>query len=361
MGYILVVEDYKPLRIALKRLLEAEGYTVEVAEHGADALRKMEAGEPPALIISDIMMPVMDGYEFYDAVRAVKSWATIPFLFLTAKGTEEDVLRGKRLGAEDYIIKPISEETLLAAVAGRLNRAEALKQAQKRTVENFLQEMVQTLLGRLQTPVGELDRQVLDTFNHFSADDPDRVVAYLTHLRRTSDELVTVSERLLWLVRLQSGELAREIELSRQPFAAWHELVQEAWETCGPQVRTRIPAVQEMLPPDLPTVVCSPVWTGRALTLLFEQGVELLPKQETRLVLGGEVDATFLRLTLFLPGAFVSQNGWEVLMHRPTSMERFTSERFHLYLAREIMLLQGGELDLVTAPNGVRLSLLLRR
>lgn len=361
MGYILVVEDYRPLRVALQRLLERAGYTVVAAEHGVDALQKMQQQGAPALIISDIMMPVMDGYEFYEAVRATQEWTTIPFLFLTAKGAEEDILRGKQLGAEDYIVKPISEELLLSAVAGRLHRAQAFKQAQQRTMEAFLQELVQSLLARLHHPVGHLDQNVIETFDLLASENTEGVIAYLNRLRAMSDELVVLSERLLWLARWQSGEIVHEFELTRTSYKDWTWLAQGAWQACAPEVRERIAQVHLDFPADLPEVVCSPLWTERALTLLLEQGAELLPAKVKEVLLSASADERSLRLTLFLPGVYLTSNEWDVLMYRPSSLDRTVSQHFHLYLAREIMRLQGGELDLVTAPDGVRLSLVFSR
>ncbi len=360
MSYILLVEDYKPLRIALKRLLEMEGYTVIAAEHGAEALQKMQENGPPVLIISDIMMPKMDGYEFYEAVRAVEAWVSVPFLFLTAKGTEEDVLRGKRLGAEDYIIKPINEETFLAAVAGRLNRAEALKKARQKTVDTFLQQLVNTLLEHLDNPVRDLDQQALATFQTFSRSDPEQLKAYFNALHAYSENLAATTERLLWLLRLQNGDLVRDIALTSGYAADWDELVDLAWKSCHPQVHERVTALQRSIPADLPPAWCSDLWTGRALTLLLEQGALLLPARHTVLSVQAEARPRFVALTVFVPGAYLTEDGWSILMHRP-DMDRLSTEHYQLYLAREIMHLQGGELDVVTAPDGVRMSLLLSR
>ncbi len=360
MAYILLVEDYKPLRIAVKRLLESEGYTVIAAEHGGDALKRMQEHGTPALIISDIMMPVMDGYEFYQAVRAVDAWVAVPFLFLTAKGTEEDVLRGKTMGAEDYIIKPINEETLLAAVAGRLNRAEALEQARRKTIDAFLQQLVKALLERLENPVSELDRQALNTFQSLSGSDSEQLLAYFNALHNYSENLAATTERLLWLLRLENGDLARDIALTTGYCADWEPLVDEAWKACHPQVHKRVAELQRRLSPDLPAAWCSALWTGRALTLLLEQGTDLLPPKYNSLTVLSEFNATHVNLIVFVPGAYLTENGWLVLMDRP-DMDRLSTQQYHLYLAREIMHLQGAELDVITAPDGVRMRLVLPR
>jgi len=119
---VLVVEDRESLLIAIQSILEAEGYTVLIATDGVKALQVMEEVRPD-LILSDILMPKMDGYELYEAVRARPEWASIPFIFLTAKAEREDVSKGKDLGVEDYIIKPFEPEDLLLAVRARLDRS----------------------------------------------------------------------------------------------------------------------------------------------------------------------------------------------------------------------------------------------
>jgi putative two-component system response regulator len=90
-----------------------------------DALDQMKT-RPPDLILSDIAMPEMDGYAFFDKVRARAEWVSIPFIFLTARRGREDVFTGKRLGVEDYLIKPITRQELVTTVRSRLNRSQQL-------------------------------------------------------------------------------------------------------------------------------------------------------------------------------------------------------------------------------------------
>ncbi|HIQ00699.1 MAG TPA: response regulator [Anaerolineales bacterium] len=116
---ILIVEDYVPLLVALREILEGEGYTVHTAADGVQALEALEEVLPD-LIVADVMMPHMDGYGLYEAVRAHPDWASIPFIFLTAKAEQEDVLRGKGLGAEDYITKPFDPRELVRMISACL-------------------------------------------------------------------------------------------------------------------------------------------------------------------------------------------------------------------------------------------------
>jgi CheY-like chemotaxis protein len=132
---VLVVEDYRPLLAGIRGILEAEGYTVSAATDGVQALRVMEEDIHPDLIISDILMPRMDGYAFYEAIRARPEWPFIPFIFLTVKAEEGDVLKGKTLGVEDYITKPFGPQELVVAVRAWLERARATRWATKEELE----------------------------------------------------------------------------------------------------------------------------------------------------------------------------------------------------------------------------------
>jgi putative two-component system response regulator len=126
---ILLVEDNDVLREGLKSLLLQEDYRVMEAGDGRQALEKLRE-TPPDLILADIVMPEMDGYALFEAVRARTEWLSIPFIFLTARRERKYILAGKRLGAEDYLIKPISPEDLLTAIRSRLGRSRQLLLAQ---------------------------------------------------------------------------------------------------------------------------------------------------------------------------------------------------------------------------------------
>ncbi len=126
---ILLVEDSDVLRQGLKTLLEQENYQVITGGNGREALKKMEL-KTPDLILADILMPEMDGYALFEAVRTRPEWISIPFIFLTARRERKHILAGKRLGAEDYLLKPISPEDLLTAIRSRLGRSQQLLLAQ---------------------------------------------------------------------------------------------------------------------------------------------------------------------------------------------------------------------------------------
>lgn len=124
---ILVVEDQLAMQRNIRMGLEMEGYEVLTAPDGCDALAVLEA-QPVDLILADIAMPRMNGYQLYQQLRSNPRWALIPFVFISARGMDSDVRFGKSMGADDYLVKPFQLEDLLAVVAGRLQRSRELSQ-----------------------------------------------------------------------------------------------------------------------------------------------------------------------------------------------------------------------------------------
>lgn len=112
---ILLVDDEKDILDLLEFNLESEGYKTSKAQDGDEALRKAR-DKKPDLILLDIMLPKKDGFEVIRELRASKETMDIPVIFLTAKDSEIDEVVGLELGADDYIIKPISIRKLLARV-----------------------------------------------------------------------------------------------------------------------------------------------------------------------------------------------------------------------------------------------------
>lgn len=109
------------MRENLTLMLEMEGYQVVMAEHGREGV-ELARTLTPDLILCDVMMPELDGFGVLQALRDETLTATIPFIFLTAKGEKLDQRAGMNLGADDYLVKPVAREEVLAAIAARLQR-----------------------------------------------------------------------------------------------------------------------------------------------------------------------------------------------------------------------------------------------
>ena len=122
MKRILIVDDDAALRAALSRYLENRGFAVQVDASGLDGLRVFE-DNPPDVVVSDVMMPEMDGFEFCSRLRATRAGQLVPFIFLSSKGELDDRVQGHHIGADDYLLKPFEPRELVAKIEAQLERS----------------------------------------------------------------------------------------------------------------------------------------------------------------------------------------------------------------------------------------------
>ncbi|EEF60125.1 response regulator transcription factor [Pedosphaera parvula] len=134
MKKILVIEDEPEMRRNLLTILRLEKFEPSGAQNGRLGI-ELAKKEKPDLILCDVMMPELDGYGVLKALREDKSTASIPFIFLTAKGEKIDQRNGMNRGADDYLTKPVAKADLLGAISARLSRRE--EQIQREFKPNF--------------------------------------------------------------------------------------------------------------------------------------------------------------------------------------------------------------------------------
>jgi two-component system response regulator MprA len=120
---ILVVDDERAVRESLRRALELEGYEIELAGDGSEALYRLEANGEPDAVILDVLMPGLDGLEVCKRLR--RAGSRLPVLMLTARDEVEDRVAGLDAGADDYVTKPFALEELLARLRALLRRTGA--------------------------------------------------------------------------------------------------------------------------------------------------------------------------------------------------------------------------------------------
>ena len=122
MDKIVIIEDDPGIRTVLRLALKGAGFTDVIAEERGDNGLKIVLRERPALVILDLMLPGMDGLAVCREIRRTTAVAATPIVMLSAKSTEEDIVRGLELGADDYVTKPFSKAVLIARVRAALRR-----------------------------------------------------------------------------------------------------------------------------------------------------------------------------------------------------------------------------------------------
>jgi signal transduction histidine kinase len=155
MTKILVIEDVPPLLEDILMMLNLEGFEVLGAENGLIGVQHAREWHPD-LIICDIMMPEMDGYGVLAELQKDPSQATIPFIFLTAKGEKADIREGMGLGADDYLTKPFTISELMNSVNARLERQTMLAERANRRLDDLREQIIVALPHELRTPLASI-------------------------------------------------------------------------------------------------------------------------------------------------------------------------------------------------------------
>jgi len=163
LATILVIDDEPAIRMGLAATLGRSGYHVVTAINGDDGFLKAKQTAPD-LIISDVMMPLMSGFEMKQQMSSDPQLAHVPFIFLTARTANEDRVNGIRGGADDYVTKPFVTDELLARVEAVLRRVhverersrEQARQAAQAEMETLRKEILQNFSHELRTPLGNV-------------------------------------------------------------------------------------------------------------------------------------------------------------------------------------------------------------
>lgn len=210
MKKILVIEDEKNIRNRIVDTLELseEPYKVFAAQHGREGLETARR-ELPDLIISDVMMPEMDGYEVLKALRTEEQTMTIPFIFLSAKADVAHIREGMNLGADDYLPKPFSIDELLRVVSTRLLRQETQERRSQQELDSVRLRIASSLPHEFRTPLSGLIgfSEMLRSYKNL---DDETIMMMLDQIRSNAERLQRLVENFLLFAQIEVAMLRQK-------------------------------------------------------------------------------------------------------------------------------------------------------
>jgi signal transduction histidine kinase len=273
---ILVVEDDTNLKESICDILMLQQYEVISARDGQEALDLLRnCPEPPDLIVSDIMMPHMNGYELFEAVRNEIAWVAIPFIFLTAKTERSDILAGKSLGADDYLTKPFDTEELIIAVDAKLRRSKALESVYGSHIASVKRNIMTILNHEFRTPLTYIVAYA-DMLNR-DADDlsPDELKMFLRGINSGAGRLRRLVENFIFLVELETGEAQQTFAWRKGPFKDYGGVIARAASNEESLAQDKGVRVQISLPEQpLPVVLGYDVYLQTAMGELIDNAIK---------------------------------------------------------------------------------------
>jgi two-component system, sensor histidine kinase and response regulator len=362
---ILTVEDHDLLLFAIRDLLDAEGYDVVTATDGVDALDKMQTITPD-LIIADISMPRMDGYRFFEEVHANPAWVPIPFVFLTARAEQEDRLKGKAMGAEDYIVKPFDPKELVVVVNSRIGRARAIREATETEFEELKQQIITLLSHELRTPLTSVygyTELALEEATDLPSGDFQQ---FLTGIKKGADRLTQLVEDLLMVVRLDSGELQREFDLLGSVQDDLAGIVRRAGLLEASKGANQGVKMEIEVPDLLPSVLVHEYFLSDALARLVDNAIKFTRTQEKRIRISAEVDDADVAISVQDWGVGIPAAQVDKLFERFGQINRRQMEQqgtgLGLVIAQALVGCMDGEITLVSSqqePSGTTFTIRL--
>jgi DNA-binding response OmpR family regulator len=152
MKRILVIEDNDALRDEVVDVLRLQGFEVDGAENGRAGLERI-VRRPPDLVVCDVMMPDLDGFQVLEAIRAYVETDTLPVLILTGREDRESMRRGMELGADDYLMKPFKIGDLLRAIDALFVKHARAQRRSEQSLDQLREHIAEALPHELRTPL----------------------------------------------------------------------------------------------------------------------------------------------------------------------------------------------------------------
>jgi len=280
---ILVVEDDPLMAQGIADILSIEGYRVETVRNGRVALMKMRS-QTPDLVLSDIMMPEMDGYDLCALVRATPEWRTLPFIFLTALGQKLDQRRGMELGADHHLAKPFEPDDLLLAVRTGLQRA-ADHRAETAAVITDLRTLILTTLNHeFRIPLTYITGYSQLLAAEGMEMDQDSYRLCVSSLCHGVDRLRRLVENVLILTQIDSGELNTLVELFPQHTDHLSDVVSAAIKSRQPEAEARQVRLETQITSELPPLAMSVDYVSQVIDHLLDNAIKF-SKEGGRVIL----------------------------------------------------------------------------
>lgn len=341
---VLLIDDEETILESLADTLSLSGFEVSTAQNGLEGLQRMEEKRPD-IIICDIMMPGMDGYEFFNRIRSEPKWISIPFIFVSAKGKVDQIQKGYELGADHYITKPFKPEELLVLVNARLQRVKEIRRLLHRQIERQARPIYKELRSDLQEPI-DLVHHYLEVYQKESARiEPQKADQISQVMRGTLDRMVKLIEDLMLITYIDSGAVQIEIQSLYQSMdlsVVLHEVIDHN----GPVADAKGMSLIHFLPDSLP-IHGHKHFTRDIFQRLLENAIKF-NQPDGNIWIEASLLQESVQVSIRDEGMGISQKQQETLFNHIHDPERVKIERqgggFGLAIASRLTRIHGGEM-----------------
>ena len=204
-GEILIVDDNQDILNSIGGLLESTGFDVNCASSAVEALCLLEKIKPD-LILSDVQMDGIDGFEFQRIVRQNDELLKVPFVFLTALSDPVEIRKGKSSGCDDYLVKPFHTDDLIAVIEGKLFTARNRESFNQKEINQYCKDLIERLSHEFRTPLVAINTGAELLQMKLKAKGDDGLVKISKSIARGGNRLQKLVEDFLTIQSIQSGQ-----------------------------------------------------------------------------------------------------------------------------------------------------------
>ena len=348
---VVVVDDNADMREYIVRLLDGR-WLVEAHADGQSALEAIRAN-PPAIVVSDVMMPRLDGFGLLSELRRDPDTATIPVILVSARAGEESAIEGLDAGADDYLVKPFSARELVARVRANLELAQLRNEtARMAALEDVRSRVIATVSHELRTPVTAI-YGASRTLDRLDALDAETRRQLLEVIGMESERLARITSDILTTEALATGLLALTHERV-DVGAAVSDAVRAAAAGAPPGIEVRLG-----LPSDPAFVLADPLRLQQVLANLLDNAIKYSPDGgdiEARVETGGD----FVTITVADEGLGIAEAQREQVFSRFYRVDAQLAggvggSGLGLYISRQLVEAMGGRIRAeANEPRGSR-------
>jgi two-component system, sensor histidine kinase and response regulator len=353
---VLVVEDDTHLLNGIVDVLEGAGIHVLRAGNGHEALDVLaESAPPPGVIVSDIGMPYMDGYELLEAVRHKHEWLEIPFIFLTAYTGDQEVRRGMIAGVDDYLTKPFTPDTLIDAIHAKLRRQSRLAIARAAQISRMKRDILGIFHHEFRTPLTPMVAYSELLTRDTDGLSPQELREFVHGIQQGTTQLRRLIEDFILLVELESGESREEYLARKLPIDDLGRFLEIARLTCADLAAEKEIMLQIHMPERVPIFEGEPAYIQSAISQLVQNAIKFTDRAGGVVRVSVEADDQHVIIHVGDEGRGIPEGEQDKIFDPFYQVDR---ERYEdqgtgsgLAIVRGIMALHGGRVHVASAPG----------
>ena len=360
---VLVIDDNDRLLDVLQKIFDIHGYEVITALSATQALTELSRVKPD-IIVCDIMMPEMNGFDFCAHVRENADWSDIPFIFLTALSDPEEIRYGKEIGCDDYITKPFDPSDLVAVVRGKLTLARHRRRMYQLRLKGYQRRIVHTLSHEFRTPLVSINTGTELLKEQFERMETRNVERLIESIRRGGMRLERLVNDFMLLQRIDQGHesVICQGHRERRPLISIVEIAVDCFCEVFPEQRKRIVVENQCEVDDYPYISVFDLQVVNIVQRLLSNACKFSPPgEEVRVVVAKSNGDAMLS---------VQDRGPGIEAETDEACQLFTQVKREVYeqqgcglgltIANYFIKINGGSLSLMKPEDGIGVRAVVR-